>query len=188
MKFPVRLPLGRKITVTQPFGSTQNADRYVANGLPPTHNGLDTVFGTNQETYGTPLVCPFPSAYVSKITFDGPMSLKGNGITIGYQNLQVVFWHLSEVVTPPNASFKEGDVIGYVGNSGLCFPATTPESPYAGSHLHLMVYEDGVLKNPAAYFNINEWYAGEDDLTKDYPPLIFYLQKIIEGLRKRLGL
>jgi hypothetical protein len=186
MKFPARLPKGRIVTIAQRFGSLDNAKWYEANGIPPAHNGLDTVFGTNQETYGTPLVCPFKSCYLSKVTFDTPMSTKGNGITIGHKNLQVVFWHVSEVVQKP--SYREGEIIGYVGNSGLCKPPPSPTRPFDGSHLHLMVYDNGVLKDPQLYFDTRTWYEGEDDLTKDYPPIIYYLQDWITRARKFLGI
>lgn len=39
---------------------------------------------------------------------------------------------------------KQGQVIGYVGNTGNCQPRPSPSNPYAGTHLHFEVH---VLRN-----------------------------------------
>ena len=48
---------------------------------------------------------------------------------------------------------KQGQVIGYVGNTGNCQPRPTPSNPYAGTHLHFSVFlwPSGTVVNPFNY-------------------------------------
>ena len=103
--------------------------------------------GTDKQNYGCELVACFDGR-IAKITYDGPMSTKGNGITLqseiinenGKQYLyQAVYWHLSEIVTP-KSSYKQGEAIGYMGNSGLVTPSPSPFCLYCGTHVHFMLF------------------------------------------------
>jgi len=168
---PWKLPIKtyRKPTITQVFGETKNNEWYKSVGIDiPSHNGVDFGIGTPVQTYGTPLVCPFPVASVVKVTFTTPMETKGNGVTIQYKDekkirWQLVLWHTGEVAIKMFDTLKEGDEICFIGNSGICRPAPTPERPYDGSHLHLMLYKNGVLVNPMDYFDENNWYVVSTD-------------------------
>ena len=149
--------------MTQAYGDKSRVAWYRANGLNLTeHNGTDWITGTARETYGTELVCPFPTAKVVKIEWDSPMTTKGNGVTIAYQNLQIVLWHTGEVPVKLNQTLKEGETVCYIGNSGLCYPSATPQRPYDGSHLHFMLFVDGILKDPLTMFDKDKWYIGKD--------------------------
>lgn len=69
----------------------------------------------------------------------------GYGITVvinhgfSYQSL---YAHLSKKVVKPGEKVKRGQLIGYVGNTGLSF----------GPHLHYEVIKGGVKVNPVHYF------------------------------------
>jgi len=178
-KLPIAVPKGLKIRVTQYYGDKTRVAWYKANGIDiDEHNGIDFCIGDAIETYGTKLVCPFPRAGLNKIWFEGAMNTKGNGIEIGYSDgkdyLQIVLWHLSEVVT--NGLYLEGETLGYIGNSGLCDPRPTAERPFNGSHLHLIAYRNGVLIDPQEIFDLSQWYEGEETgQGKDLPPLFWSL-------------
>lgn len=180
MKLPLPIKSQNKPIITQGYGDTRLVEWYKANGVNiPMHNGVDFVVGTDRITFGTPLVCPFETAKVVKVTFDTPTSTKGNGVTIEGvwegKTLQVVFWHTSEVSAKTGDNLKFGDTICYIGNSGLCNPPRTEDNPFAGSHLHLMVFEwtgtawkgiDTDMKgamNPCDYFNTEAWFVTDKD-------------------------
>ena len=168
-KLPIKSP--SKPIITQVFGNSSNNDWYRANGIFTDHNGVDFITGNAIQTYGTPLVCPFPEAKVIKIVWDSPMTTKGNGITIKSGNLQIVLWHTGEIKVKLNQKLKEGDVVCYIGNSGLCRPAPTTARPYDGSHLHFMLFVDNVLTDPLTKFDASQWYLGEDSgLAHDMEP------------------
>lgn len=176
------------------YGDTSNLAWYIANGLNISyHNGTDFVIGDSIQTYGTKLVCPFPQSYLSQKWWDIPMSSKGNGIQISWEEgtdrYNVRFWHCSEIVT--KLSYKEGEVIGYIGNSGLVKPAPAPQSPFAGAHLHLMVYKNGVLIDPLEIFDKDQWFLSDDTgLEKDLPPFFWvvnFIKEQIEKIKRLLG-
>jgi len=183
-----KLPIGgtRKPYLTQAFGNNSNAQWYASNGIFTPHNGTDWITGNPVETYGTELICPFPSAKVVKINFDSPMSTKGNGVTLEYREtkgarrrLQIVLWHTGEIKVKLGDTIKDGDVVCYIGNSGLCRPASTTARPYDGSHLHFMLYIDGVLTDPLKMFSKENWYIREDaDHTHDVAPINWSTEKM----------
>jgi len=186
-KLPFRTPYTPK--VNQEFGNTSLNAWYFAHGITaPFHNGCDFTFGTPIQTYGTECVCPQGNWEVVKITWDGPNSTKGNGVTLQSDNLsgtmyQIVFWHTSEIKVKLNDKLKEGDVVCYVGNTGLVNPPPTADAPHNGSHCHLMLFEylwitksngsQFVLQNsnngvggaidPRNLFNYYDWYETTTD-------------------------
>lgn len=190
MKLPISSPI--KPTITQLYGDKSSVDWYRANGLDLTeHNGTDFIIGDSILTYGTKLVCPVSEASLSQTWWDNPMSTQGNGIQISweynYDRYSMRCWHCSEIVV--KSSYKEGEVIGYIGNSGLCRPSPTPQKPFNGSHLHLMLYKNGILINPLTVFNPNEWYISSDTgVQKDIPPLQWALNFVKSQLSKLLAI
>lgn len=59
---------------------------------------------------------------------------KGSHIASGYA-------HQSRIVVRPGQTVKQGQIVGYVGTTGLS----------TGCHLHLQIYKNGARVNPAAY-------------------------------------
>lgn len=183
MKLPISAPI--KPTLTQGYGDTSRVAWYKTNGINiDFHNGLDYVVGDSTLTYGTKLVCPFPTAALSKSWWTNPLSTSGNGIEIQSGEYKVRFWHCSEIVI--KSSYKEGDVVGYIGNSGLCSPAPSDNRPFDGSHLHLMVFKNDVLIDPLTIFKKDEWFLSTDTtIEKDLPPLfrvVKYMTEIVKNL------
>jgi murein DD-endopeptidase MepM/ murein hydrolase activator NlpD len=87
------------------------------------------------------------------------------------------------------SSYREGDIIGYIGNSGLCRPAPTPQRPFDGAHLHLMLFKNGILIDPLTVFNPNEWFVFSDTgVDKDAPPLQWALNFVKSQLAKLLAI
>lgn len=177
---PISIPKGLKPTITQPYGDKSNIAWYIANGLNLSeHNGTDFIIGDSIQTYGTRLVCSIPSAYLSKSWWNNPMSTSGNGIQFswdeGSDGYSARCWHTSQNVIQP--IYKEKDTIGFIGNSGLVRPPPTPQMPFNGSHLHLMVYKNGVLIDPMTIFDETKWFISEDTgVEKDLPPLFWALE------------
>ena len=85
-------------------------------------------------------------------TADGTVSGEsvggGYGITVvinhGY-SYKTLYAHLSKKAVKPGQKVKRGQVIGYVGSTGLS----------SGSHLHYEVIKNGQRVNPVYYFNSN---------------------------------
>lgn len=196
-KLPIKT--NKSVRCTQPYGNTDNNAWYASNGVNfPHHNGGDFIIASPSaiDTYGTALVCPFPTATVVKITWDTPTTTKGNGVTIETnvdgKIYQMVLWHTGEIVVTLGQKLKEGDLICYIGNSGLCLPAPTKDNPYLGSHLHLMMFEwagtawkdinNGVggAQDPANYFDYNTWYVTTEDTGYEHDkwPLINALKNM----------
>lgn len=181
---PLRVPRGRIPLITQPYGDKSRVEWYRANGLNLTeHNGVDIVIsGPREVTYGAELVCPVPAALVDKMWFDTPMSTKGNGIQIAWSDdngyCQMLAWHCSGIVEYPIQTF-EGQTIGYIGNSGLVDPPPTAQEPFAGSHVHLMLYINGVLTDPMNVFELGRWFTAIKDTgtEKDLPALYWAFEK-----------
>ncbi len=101
-------------------------------------------------------------------TADGVVSREkggsGYGIVVilnhGY-SYQTLYAHLSKKVVKPGQKVKRGQLIGYVGNTGLSF----------GSHLHYEVIKNGVKVNPVHYFF--------DDITPEEYDAILESSKIV---------
>jgi hypothetical protein len=202
MKAPFKSPY--QLRVTQEYGNTSNNTWYLANGITaPFHNGIDICFGTPIQTYGTPCICPFDKAKVVKLTFDTPLSAKGNGITIESYPVdgvvyQVVFWHTGEINVIIGQELKLGDVVCYIGNSGLVNPQPDINNPYNGSHCHLMLFkyvwtikQNGSLyelqdenngvngaRNPRELFDFTQWTVSNDTgLEHDIFPILPYVKQ-----------
>ena len=72
-----------------------------------------------------------------------------------------MYAHLSKKVVKPGQKVKRGQLIGYVGNTGLSF----------GTHLHYEVIKNGVKVNPVHYFF--------DDITPEEYDAILESSKIV---------
>lgn len=101
-------------------------------------------------------------------TADGVVSSQtagsGYGITVvinhGY-SYQTLYAHLSKKTVKPGQKVKRGELVGYVGNTGLSF----------GPHLHYEVIKNGVKVNPVHFFF--------DDITPEEYNAILESSKIV---------
>ena len=176
-KFPIRIPPGKFLSISQGF-------------KPDIHEGNDVVCGDGPSTFGLPFVWPFP--FPGKIydsVADSPIAAESrhahaqvDGIDpatgISYSVLCI---HLSSVIytVAPGADspvrFLMGEAIGYLGNSGMVSPKPTLQNPFGGSHAHLglgiknpgeMNYK---MVDPSLYFDITSPFYGPDDPSLDKP-------------------
>ena len=104
------------------------------------HWGLD--FGAK---CGTPLYA-MADGKVAQILTTGQSNGLGNWTVINYgkykgANIASGYAHQSKIVVKAGQKVTQGQVVGYVGNTGLSTEC----------HLHLQIYKDGVRVNPASY-------------------------------------
>lgn len=158
-QFPIRIPQGQNLIVAQPFKSIKPVDISKALSIETTeHNGVDIVVGNvgdswdeiSKKTWGTACVWPFPfpgTVYDSRVSSQFGATdfarCQVDGIDPATGILySIIYLHLSSVTNTKAPTenkvitYKQGDVIGCIGNNGFVRPAPTPEKPLAGSHLH----------------------------------------------------
>ncbi|HYJ83331.1 MAG TPA: M23 family metallopeptidase [Allosphingosinicella sp.] len=96
------------------------------------HKGLDFRAG-----YGTPIL----AATDGKVAAAGWAGGYGNQVRIAHSGgLVTSYSHMSRIVAQPGSRVRQGQVIGYVGSTGLS----------TGPHLHYELLKDGVPINPAS--------------------------------------
>jgi murein DD-endopeptidase MepM/ murein hydrolase activator NlpD len=94
------------------------------------HRGID--FGAG---YGAPIV----AAADGQITRAGWAGGYGRQVRIAHSGgISTSYSHMSRLVVEPGSSVRQGQLIGYVGSSGLS----------TGPHLHYEVYRNGAAVNP----------------------------------------
>jgi murein DD-endopeptidase MepM/ murein hydrolase activator NlpD len=97
------------------------------------HTGID--FGAS---YGTPIRAAADGVVVSA----GPLGGYGNATVIDHGNgLATLYGHQSSIAVSPGQRVSRGQVIGYVGCTGLC----------TGPHLHFEVRVRGTPVDPMPY-------------------------------------
>lgn len=183
-RVPIAVPAGQYILITQGYGPTSvEMEPPGPNGEPHFHYGIDLVSGDDHHTYGLGVVCPFPTAMEYNEEFTEPMGPVGNFHTISHTDEQGVSWrmmayHLSDVeVASP---YSEGTVIGHIGNTGMVWPKPSIIDPYAGAHLHLQVWRNGVIVDPLLYFDTSRPYsAGPTPQRLEMPPADWVVKKIL---------
>jgi beta-lactamase regulating signal transducer with metallopeptidase domain len=101
------------------------------------HKGVDFV-----AKMGTPVIATADGRIIKK-TFEQEGKGYGRYIAIQHDNVYVsVYTQLSKFNVEVGDVVKQGDVIGYVGSSGIS----------TGPHLHYEVHKNGERVNPADYF------------------------------------
>jgi murein DD-endopeptidase MepM/ murein hydrolase activator NlpD len=94
------------------------------------HKGID--FGA---AWGTPIV----AAASGQVTMAGWAGGYGRQVRISHGGgIATSYSHMSSIVAEPGSYVRQGQLIGYVGASGLA----------TGPHLHYEVYESGQAVNP----------------------------------------
>jgi hypothetical protein len=175
LKFPVRIPPNRKVLFQQGF-------------IPGVHEAVDVICGTAIETYGTPVVCPFPSGEMITRQIDEAFGEKGSMFQLKYKDPQgneYIMGGLHCSYISAQRIFVEGDTIANIGNNGIYAvnPHPTIFNPYNGTHLHLTLVVNGKIVAPYVYFDINNPYRGEDTgFEADKPPFVWSLN----GIKKKL--
>jgi murein DD-endopeptidase MepM/ murein hydrolase activator NlpD len=94
------------------------------------HRGID---------FGAPHGSPIRAATDGIVNFAGRNRGNGNYIRLNHAgNIGSSYSHLSRIAVAPGARVLQGQVIGYVGSTGLS----------TGPHLHFEVYKNGQAVNP----------------------------------------
>lgn len=116
-------------TLTQGYGETPFTRSNLGRHFYKFHNGIDI-----KAPVGTPIIAPEDGTVVAtgntdKYCYRGAY---GKYIVIDHQNnLATMYAHLSLVKVGDGQGVKKGDIIGYVGNTGLS----------TGPHLHFTLYD-----------------------------------------------
>ncbi len=150
---PAIRPLPNCYEITSGFGYRYHP---ILKVLRP-HTGIDISAKKGTPVYAT------ADGVVSKQTPGGGY---GNVIVINHgYSYQTLYAHLSQKAVKPGEHVTRGQVIGYVGNTGLS----------TGSHLHYEVIKDGVRVNPVHYFF-------QDITPEEYEAILKSSQRINQAL------
>ena len=98
------------------------------------HEGID--YGAAN---GTPVYAPAPGV----VGLAEPLFVRGKAIVLQHGlGICSGFFHLSKIAVAPGQRVNTGDLIGYVGNTGLS----------TGPHLHFEIRVQGVPTDPAPWY------------------------------------
>lgn len=127
------------------ISSTYGMRRHPILGYMRMHAGLDF-----KASYGTPIV----AVTDGRIAAAGRMGGCGNAVRINHAGgLATRYCHMSRIAVSGGQAVRRGQVIGYVGSSGLS----------TGPHLHYEMYRGGRSVNPASVqFVTRAQLAGEE--------------------------
>jgi len=127
-RYPVENP-----QVTSAFGTRRS---YNGGPYSSYHEGLDL-----RGTVGTPVYAPADGV----VALAGPLVVRGNAVILRHGwGVCSGYWHLSAVAVQTGQSVKAGELLGYVGNTGLA----------TGAHLHWEIRVRGVPVDP------QQWVEG----------------------------
>ncbi|MCS7252290.1 MAG: LysM peptidoglycan-binding domain-containing M23 family metallopeptidase [Anaerolineae bacterium] len=121
-RYPVENP-----QVTSAFGTRRS---YNGGPYSSYHEGLDL-----RGTTGTPVYAPADGIVV----LAEPLTVRGNAVILRHGwGVCSGYWHLSAVAVQPGQSVRKGDLLGYMGNTGLS----------TGVHLHWEIRVRGIPVDP----------------------------------------
>lgn len=91
---------------------------------------------------------PIYAAQSGKVTHAASSSSSGNNIRINHgkiegKQVETAYLHMTKYVVKSGDQVKKGDLVGYVGNTGLS----------TACHLHLALYVDGEGSDPLEYLS-----------------------------------
>ena len=114
--------------ITSPYGLR----RHPILGYARMHAGID--FGA---AWGSPIFAVAPGI----VTYAGRHGGHGNYVRLEHGGFGTGYGHMSRIAVAPGTKVAAGQVIGYVGSTGLS----------TGPHLHYEVYQGGRTVNPAGF-------------------------------------
>ena len=108
------------------------------------HDGVDLA-----AAWGTPIV----AAADGRVASAGWRGGYGRAVEIAHAGgIETLYGHMSRIAAKPGEAVRQGQVIGYVGASGLA----------TGPHLHYEVRKDGRLVNPLSVNMVQSPIQGEE--------------------------
>jgi murein DD-endopeptidase MepM/ murein hydrolase activator NlpD len=121
------------------------------------HKGMD---------FGAPSGTPIVEATDGRFSFAGWHGGQGNFVKLAHAGgFGTGYGHMSRIAVRPGQSVRQGQIIGYVGSTGLS----------TGPHLHYEVYRNGVAINPAGVSFITKAQLAGAELRKFRATLSQYL-------------
>jgi murein DD-endopeptidase MepM/ murein hydrolase activator NlpD len=158
--WPVEHPV-----VTQGFGLTSFAKSgaygYDKSGQPNPHRGIDF-----HAVVGTPVLAAADGVVRDSVNMDAQKGCYSYGqwILIDHQSgISTLYAHLSVRSVSPGQQVKEGQIIGYAGQSGYAL----------GAHLHFTVFDER-----AAKVSPFSWSVGCKNVKVPYAPYDAYLNPL----------
>ena len=133
----LRLPLDKdNFSVSSEFGKRKNP----FSGKIKNHNGIDMA-----APEGSPVYAVKDGAVAFAIENDPEF---GNYIILQHDSgrMTSVYAHLSKILVEQYDSIKKGDIIGYVGHTGMA----------TGSHLHFEIRQGGKAEDPRQKLRLNK--------------------------------
>ena len=128
---PAIRPLKNMHTITSGFGRRYHPILKTLRA----HTGVDITAPKGTPVYATA---------DGTVSGENPGSGYGIAVLINHGfSYQTLYAHLSKKVVKPGQKVKRGQLIGYVGSTGMA----------SGSHLHYEVIKNGTPVNPVYYFN-----------------------------------
>ncbi|MDB5686215.1 MAG: hypothetical protein JWR77_804, partial [Rhizorhabdus sp.] len=101
-------------------------------GFSRMHQGMD---------FGAPMGAPIVAANDGIVQFAGRHGGHGNYVRLNHAGgIQTGYAHMSRIIARPGEHVRQGQLIGYVGSTGLS----------TGPHLHYEVFRNGAAINPAS--------------------------------------
>jgi murein DD-endopeptidase MepM/ murein hydrolase activator NlpD len=126
------------------------------------HRGIDF-----HAPYGSPIYAVTDGV----VEFAGQHGGHGNFVKLGHGGgLETGYAHMSRIAVTPGERVSRGEVIGYVGTSGLS----------TGPHLHFEVYEHGETVNPDTVTYVNRAQLSAEQLAA-FRSTFAILQRIQPG-------
>jgi murein DD-endopeptidase MepM/ murein hydrolase activator NlpD len=120
------LPLA-SIRITSPFGGRRSYNEGPVSGF---HAGLD-LGGAS----GTPIYAPA----AGRVALAEKLTVRGNAVVIDHGlGVFTGYWHQSQSIVQVGQTVQRGDIIGYVGDTGLV----------SGPHLHWEMRVGGIAVDP----------------------------------------
>lgn len=124
--------------VTSGFGMR----RHPILGYARLHAGVD--FGA---AWGSPIVATAGGV----VAFAGRHGGHGNYVRLEHGGFGTGYGHMSRIAVAPGTQVRAGQVIGYVGSTGLS----------TGPHLHYELYQGGRTVNPLGFRSMNGGFAAK---------------------------
>jgi murein DD-endopeptidase MepM/ murein hydrolase activator NlpD len=126
------LPL-TSIRITSPFGGRRSYNEGPVSGF---HAGLDL-----GATTGTPIYAPA----AGRVVLAEKLTVRGNAVVIDHGlGVFTGYWHQSQSVVQVGQTVQRGDIIGYVGDTGLV----------TGPHLHWEMRVGGIAVDPIQWTQV----------------------------------
>jgi murein DD-endopeptidase MepM/ murein hydrolase activator NlpD len=134
--------------VTGPMTSGFGMRRHPILGYKRMHAGIDFKAG-----YGTPIFAATDGA----VAYAGRKGGYGNFVQLNHGgNLATGYGHMSRIAVSPGQRVRQGQIIGYVGSTGLS----------TGPHLHYELYRGGRPINPLSVTFTQRAQLGGAELTR----------------------